>query len=79
MTMAIAVRIPSGWRQPNEPPTTSSWKAATMHAAASATPTATGASSTPGSGIRSEQRAPVVEHDEEAEADRQPGRRAPPR
>ena len=49
---AAAVSKPSGWRQPKEPARTSSWKAAAMHAAERASPTATGASSTPGSGRR---------------------------
>ena len=50
--IAMELIRPSGCRQPNEPLNTSSRNAATVTAAAMATPTATGANSTPGSGMR---------------------------
>ena len=50
--VAATLSTPSGWRHPKLPASTSASNAAAMHAAASATPRATGTSNTAASGSR---------------------------
>jgi hypothetical protein len=58
ITIAMMLTRLSGWRQPKVPPRTSSSNEATTQPAAMASPTATGTSMMPGSGIRSGNDAP---------------------